>query len=64
MVEIKIDRDKCDGCKICIDFCPVGILEIRGGKSTVMNSDECLFCGTCENECPNGAIKLIGIAPI
>ena len=59
MVEIKIDMEKCDGCRTCVDTCPVEVFEIREGKSVAVNLDECLICRVCETKCPNSAIEVI-----
>jgi len=59
MVEVKVDKDKCDGCGTCVDVCPVEVFEIVEEKSTVKNPDECLVCRACEVQCPNTAIEII-----
>lgn len=59
MVEIKIDKEKCDGCGTCVDTCPVEVFEIREEKSVAVNPGECLVCLACEVQCPSGAIKII-----
>jgi NAD-dependent dihydropyrimidine dehydrogenase PreA subunit len=59
MVEIKIDKDKCDGCGTCVDTCPVEVFEIKEEKSVPVNVGECLVCMACEVQCPSGAIKVI-----
>ena len=59
MVEVKVDKDKCDGCGTCVDVCPVEVFEIVEEKSTVINNDECLACRACEVQCPNAAIEII-----
>jgi len=43
----------------CVDICPVGVFEIKDGKSFAVNVDECLICRACETQCPNNAIKII-----
>lgn len=52
----KVDKEKCTGCGICIDVCPVEAITIENGKAVI--SDDCSECGICENECPNDAIKV------
>jgi NAD-dependent dihydropyrimidine dehydrogenase PreA subunit len=59
MVEIKINLEKCTGCATCVDTCPVGVYEIRNGKSQAVKVDECLVCRACETQCPEGAIEVI-----
>lgn len=59
MVEIKIDLEKCTGCGTCIDVCPVGVFELREGKSAAVNINECLVCRSCEAQCPENAIEVI-----
>ncbi|MDH5691389.1 MAG: 4Fe-4S binding protein, partial [Candidatus Bathyarchaeota archaeon] len=44
MPEIEIDLEKCDGCSTCIDTCPVGVYEIKDGKSVPVKKEECLAC--------------------
>ena len=59
MVEIKIDLDRCTGCGTCADVCPVGVFEVKEGKSAAVNANECLICMACETQCPENAIKVI-----
>ena len=59
MVEVKVDIERCDGCGTCVDTCPVGVFEIKEGKSNPVNADECLICRACETQCPNNAIEVI-----
>ncbi len=59
MVEIKVDTEKCTGCETCVDTCPVGVYEMKDGKSVPVNVDDCLVCRACEMECPEGAIEVI-----
>lgn len=59
MVKIVVDNDKCNGCETCVNTCPVGIYEVKDGKSSPLNVEECLVCRACEAQCPTGAIQVI-----
>jgi NAD-dependent dihydropyrimidine dehydrogenase PreA subunit len=50
-----IDKEKCIGCAICIDYCPVGAIRMHDGKAEI--NDQCIDCGKCVNSCPQGAIS-------
>jgi NAD-dependent dihydropyrimidine dehydrogenase PreA subunit len=59
LVKIKINLDKCTGCGTCVDVCPVGVFELKDGKSSAVNIDECLACRACESQCPENAIEVV-----
>lgn len=55
-----INKDKCNACGICADYCPTDIYR-RGEKGeipTVVYPDECWHCNACVLDCKSGAIKL------
>jgi NAD-dependent dihydropyrimidine dehydrogenase PreA subunit len=58
MATIKVDIQKCDECSTCASVCPVGVYEIKEGKSVVVNQDACLVCRACETQCPKSAITV------
>ncbi len=58
-MKILIDREKCDGCKVCTRVCPQMILKSDGETCTVSDIDRCMGCFGCEEECKKGAIRLI-----
>jgi heterodisulfide reductase subunit A len=53
----EVNRDKCNGCRVCITVCPYGAVEITDGKARV-NEALCEGCGACVASCPVGAIQL------
>ena len=51
-----IEEEKCDGCGICVEMCPTGVMALVDGKALIVNPELCAFDGSCEDACPNGAI--------
>jgi len=50
-------RDFCKGCRICVEFCPSGTLELDDRfKVTVAHPEKCIACRLCEYRCPDMAI--------
>lgn len=51
----QVDKEKCTGCGLCIDVCPVEAIELDDDIAKV-DEDTCTDCGACVDECPNEAI--------
>lgn len=65
MGRIKIDRDKCKGCMLCVEFCPKKIifkskkLNKRGVYTVeIQNLNECSGCAMCAIICPDVCIEV------
>jgi 2-oxoglutarate ferredoxin oxidoreductase subunit delta len=58
--EIKVTRDWCKGCGICIHFCPKQVLELDPqDKVKAVYVDQCICCRMCELRCPDLAIEIV-----
>lgn len=56
---IEIDREKCNGCGLCINACHEGALTLVNGKAQLISDVYCDGLGACLPECPTGAIKIV-----
>ena len=62
---VKIDRDECKGCGLCLDSCPPKCLELEtelnqfGVRAARYKGSACTGCGICYFCCPEpGAISV------
>jgi 2-oxoglutarate ferredoxin oxidoreductase subunit delta len=52
-----IIRQFCKGCRICVEFCPTGTLDLDDRfKVKVAHPEKCIACRMCELRCPDMAI--------
>ena len=57
--EIFIIKEFCKSCRICIEFCPKGVLSLGEDlKVSVKDPEECIGCLLCEEMCPDFAISV------
>ena len=52
-------NDKCIGCTICAQRCPVDAIEFRPHEKHVIDSAKCTRCNVCKLACPADAIEII-----
>jgi len=57
-MSVEIDREKCDGCGVCVEICPLDALRLDEEDKAYVKYNECWYCGCCELECPRKAVKL------
>lgn len=62
---VKVDRDECKGCGLCLDSCPPKCLELEGElnrygvRAARYTGTGCTGCGICYFCCPEpGAIAV------
>ena len=51
-----VDRNKCTGCNICIERCPVDAISMKG-ETAEIDMSKCIRCGICHDICPQEAIR-------
>lgn len=56
---IEINREKCNGCGLCVDACHEGAIGLVHGKAQLMRDDYCDGLGDCLPNCPTSAISFI-----
>ena len=63
---VHVDKERCKGCRFCIEFCPQHILyetdEVNSkGYYLVRMTDEgaCIACDMCTMICPEFAIHVV-----
>ena len=56
---VQIDRQKCNGCGLCVPACAEGAIRIVDGKAQLVSETYCDGLGACLGECPQGAITIV-----
>ncbi len=52
---IKVIKDKCKGCSICVKSCPFSAITMNGKVAEIGTA--CTACGVCVSKCPFDAIE-------
>ncbi|MBN3037867.1 MAG: 4Fe-4S dicluster domain-containing protein [Candidatus Omnitrophica bacterium] len=61
---MRIDREKCKGCRLCIINCPKGLIVLdetlnkRGVHPVSFSEGECTGCALCAQICPECCIEV------
>ena len=52
----------CKGCRLCVEFCPTGVLAFDGSdRPVVAHPEKCTACHWCDTHCPDLAILVTNI---
>ena len=55
---LRLDVEKCTGCRMCTQVCPHGVFVIQDGKACIVDRDLCMECGACAINCAAEAISV------
>ena len=55
---LTINKEKCTGCRVCLNVCPQNVLLMQNSKATVNDYKACMECGACQNNCSFNAITV------
>ncbi len=55
---LRLDRDNCTGCGMCLDVCPHAVFTLEAKKANIADRDACMECGACQQNCPTGAVSV------
>ncbi|MDD5174668.1 MAG: 4Fe-4S dicluster domain-containing protein [Candidatus Omnitrophota bacterium] len=64
MAKIRINKDRCKGCYLCIVNCPNSLIKIedelnaKGVKPAVFSGGKCTGCAMCALICPEFIIEV------
>jgi uncharacterized protein (DUF362 family)/Pyruvate/2-oxoacid:ferredoxin oxidoreductase delta subunit len=56
-LKLEIDRDRCTGCAMCFNSCPVKAIVPDGGRYRVVHK-RCVQCMCCHELCPEKAVEI------
>jgi NAD-dependent dihydropyrimidine dehydrogenase PreA subunit len=66
--EARVDMERCEGCKDCVERCQFDAIKMRRVKGqkrfhAVVDPDKCWGCGVCVLACESGALRMHLVRP-
>ena len=58
-MSIRIDKEKCTGCRQCIELCPGNLIKWNDdeGHAYMRRPSDCWGCASCIKVCPADAVR-------
>lgn len=56
---VRIDKEKCNGCGLCVKACHEGAMALVDGKAELVKPNLCDGLGDCLPACPQNAISFV-----
>ena len=62
-INFTVDTETCIACQMCVQDCPVSVIEMQDDNPFITNEDDCIQCQHCLAVCPTGSISICGKTP-
>lgn len=56
-----LNRSECTGCRLCVEVCDSGALEMANELAVLVRPNDCLSDGHCVEVCPERALRMMWV---